>query len=228
MKQKKIILALALTLLCGITIGANASNGLQTISAYLNSNVTVKLDGEAQTFLNEQGNRVYPITYDGSTYLPVRAVAGLVGLEVNWDQATQTVLLGKAKGVDLIDTYKCYFLQEFQQVQSVDKADSRDVSGVSYSHWLYVHGAPRGVYGVASFNLAGKFNTVTFTYYSNTDITLHVLGDNESVLAEIPIKGGAVAQTIPVNLLGTSQLTFKNVEELGSGAQLYIVNTTLT
>ena len=48
MKQKKIILALALTLLCGITIGANASNGLQTISAYLNSNVTVKLDGEAR------------------------------------------------------------------------------------------------------------------------------------------------------------------------------------
>ena len=44
-----------------------------------------------------KGNRVYPITYEGSTYLPVRAVAGLAGYEVNWDQATRTVDLGETK-----------------------------------------------------------------------------------------------------------------------------------
>ncbi|MCI8539029.1 MAG: hypothetical protein HFF18_10290 [Oscillospiraceae bacterium] len=211
MKQKKFILALALTLLCGITIGANASNGLQTISAYLNSNVTVKLDGEAQTFLNEQGNRVYPITYNGSTYLPVRAVAGLVGLDVEWDQATQTVLLGHTKGVDLIDTLKPYDTYQAIHVQSEERK-TQDISGKSYSHWLMMDGyfaATEIATSVASYNLEGKYETLTFQYYSDCDCTLQVLGDNDSVLAEISVKGGQVAQSITVNLLNSIQLTFK-------------------
>ena len=106
--------ALALTLgaaLC-FAAGAAAADTLQTITAYLDSGITVTLDGEAQTLKDGSGTRIYPISYNGSTYLPVRAVAGLAGLEVNWDQATRTVQLGQTKGVDLIDTYKVYQVEE--------------------------------------------------------------------------------------------------------------------
>ncbi|WP_352400148.1 copper amine oxidase N-terminal domain-containing protein [Anaerotignum sp.] len=37
-----------------------------------------------------------PFTYDGTTYLPVRAVAEAVGKEVKWDSATKTVTLSEA------------------------------------------------------------------------------------------------------------------------------------
>lgn len=217
MKRKKSIsiLALALIMASCFALGASASSGLQEISAYLNSNITVKMDGETQTFLDAKGNRVYPITYQGSTYLPVRAVAGLVGLDVNWDQTTQTVLLGKTRGVDLIDTYKAYHVDQDEPFQSAGQVQSaegktQDISGGTYSHWLYFGSDIGNVTGKTSisFNLGGKHDTLTFKYYASGDSTLKVLGDNGSVLGEYTIPGGQVAQTVTIPLFKTSELKF--------------------
>ena len=215
MNRKKLISSLVLTLvlLCGIAIGAGASGALQEIKAYLDPSITIKMEGEAQTFLDAKGNRVYPITYQGSTYLPVRAVAGLAGFEVNWDQATRTVDLGESKGVDLIDTYKAYQLDDTvwswaKQVQTAD-GQNEDISGVSCSHWLSFGTYPSGAGdAAASFNLLGKHETLTFSYYCDKDITLKVLGDNGYVLGEYNITGSASAKTVTIPLLGTNELTF--------------------
>ena len=217
-KKSISILALALIMVSCFALGASASSGLQEISAYLNSNITVKMDGETQTFLDAKGNRVYPITYQGSTYLPVRAVAGLVGLDVDWDQATQTVLLGQTKGVDLIDTYKNYAFncdsQGWNGVWQVQTADNQteDISGVACSHWISLYtrmlNAAKGDVWIA-FNLLGKHDTLTFSYYANNDATLTVLGDNGSVLGEYAITGGAIAKTVTIPLLKTSELKFQ-------------------
>ena len=39
------------------------------------------------------GNAVEPFIMDGTTYLPVRAIAGALGLDVSWDGASSTVVL---------------------------------------------------------------------------------------------------------------------------------------
>lgn len=57
------------------------------------SNIRVTLDGVPVNLVDASGNPVEPFIIDGTTYLPVRAVAGAFGLEVNWDGATQTVIL---------------------------------------------------------------------------------------------------------------------------------------
>ncbi|MCI9474450.1 MAG: hypothetical protein HFF31_10625 [Flavonifractor sp.] len=233
MNRKKLISSLVLTLvlLCGIAIGAGASGALQEIKAYLDPTITIKMEGEAQTFLDAKGNRVYPITYQGSTYLPVRAVAGLAGFEVNWDQATRTVDLGESKGVDLIDTYKAYQLDDTvwswaKQVQTAD-GQNEDISGVSCSHWLSFGTYPSGAGdAAASFNLLGKHDTLTFSYFSSIDVTLTVLGDNGSVLGEYNIKGGAVAQTVTVPLLKTNELKFQ-VKMVDWDTQVRIFNAYL-
>ena len=233
MNRKKLISSLVLTLvlLCGIAIGAGASGALQEIKAYLDPTITIKMEGEAQTFLDAKGNRVYPITYQGSTYLPVRAVAGLAGFEVNWDQATRTVDLGESKGVDLIDTYPAD--QQDDTVWSwatpVQTADGQneDISGVSCSHWLSFGTYPSGAGdAAASFNLLGKHDTLTFSYFSSIDVTLTVLGDNGSVLGEYNIKGGAVAQTVTVPLLKTNELKFQ-VKMVDWDTQVRIFNAYL-
>lgn len=230
MRIKKSALAalLASALAAGMAMGATAAGTLQEIKAYLNSGITIQYNGEEQVLKDAQGVRLYPITYNGSTYVPIRAVSDILDVKVEWDQASQTVLLGNpVDGVDMIEELKAYQSNEFQQVQTADKQDPRDISGNSYSHWIYLRGAPRGVNGALSFNLEGKYDTLTFKYYSTNDLTLEVLGENETVLASIPIKGGQVAQTIKVDLLKTSQLTFRNVETMGRDHELYIFDTVL-
>ena len=102
-------LFLAVAIVLSFASGAAAAGGLQEIRAYLNSNITLKLDGEAQVLTDASGVRTYPITYNNTTYLPIRSIGTLLGVEVGWDQATQSVLLGKQpSGVDLIENYSIY------------------------------------------------------------------------------------------------------------------------
>ena len=75
-----------------LTAGAAAASAVrQTITAQLRSDITVELNGSKQALQDSQGNPIYPISYNGSTYLPIRAIGETMGLTVDWDSATQTV-----------------------------------------------------------------------------------------------------------------------------------------
>lgn len=82
---------LAVTLAGTLAVGAGAATVAQRVTAEVRPDITVQVDGKTQTLLDKNGDRVYPITYDGTTYLPVRALGGAVGLEVEWNSRTQTV-----------------------------------------------------------------------------------------------------------------------------------------
>ena len=230
MKKKTLALILTLcmtlTAVIGFTAGAAAAGGLQEIKAYLNSGISIKLDGEAKVLTDASGVRTYPISYNGTTYLPIRSIADLLGVEVNWDQATASVLLGKTKGVDLIDTYKYYDRSSTynRQVQSSEKQE-QEISGIACSHWLRIHqswgSVGKGHLDHISFNILGKYDTLTFRYYSEKDVILRVLGDNDSILFEREITGGQVAQTVTIPLLKTNQIKFQTEKLLGEGSSTY-------
>ncbi len=79
----------------GLTIaGASFVLANTTIQAILNNQVKVTLDGQNQVFRDETTNEIqYPITYQDRTYLPLRTIANLVGVGVDWDANTNTVIL---------------------------------------------------------------------------------------------------------------------------------------
>ena len=90
--MKKLICSMTLAaLLCG---AAGAANAPYTVSAELSPNVPVRIGGIVQTFYNAQGNEVHPISYGGTTYVPIRAIGELMGKNVNWDAASQTATIG--------------------------------------------------------------------------------------------------------------------------------------
>lgn len=55
--------------------------------------IKITLDGNAVIPHDANGTYVEPFIIDGTTYLPVRAVAKTVGLNVGWDGETNTVIL---------------------------------------------------------------------------------------------------------------------------------------
>ena len=75
-------------------VGTPEANAMvQSVTALLSPDVTVVVDGVPRTFTDAQGNIVYPINYNGSLYLPVRAIGNLMGKNVSWDSTTKTVTL---------------------------------------------------------------------------------------------------------------------------------------
>lgn len=58
------------------------------------NDIKIRLDGKTLTPKDAAGNPVEPFIIDGTTYLPVRAVGEALGLNVSWDGATNTVILG--------------------------------------------------------------------------------------------------------------------------------------
>lgn len=98
MKKKAVIGLMVGTLTLGIGTGALAATGLEPIKAYLNSKISLKMNGATVTAKDANGKTVLPITYNGTTYLPVRAVGTLLGTEITYDSATSSVLIGSGSG----------------------------------------------------------------------------------------------------------------------------------
>lgn len=95
MRKKLAALVLVFTLIFGMAIGAQAASTLTEIKALLNPGLSIKLNGLDWKPKDAQGINVAPITYKGTTYLPLRSVAEAAGVAVDFDAKTQTVFLGE-------------------------------------------------------------------------------------------------------------------------------------
>lgn len=64
--------------------GVSAAGLIEQVTSEIRRDFTIVIDGKEQTFRNAQGEQVYPLLYDGTTYLPVRAIGNLMGKTVYW------------------------------------------------------------------------------------------------------------------------------------------------
>ncbi len=97
-RNKKISISIAalLCVLC-MTVGGCAATVVQTIQAELRPDFTVVIDGTERTFKNVNGEVVDPILYNGSTYLPIRAIGEIMGKEVTWYEDRKRIELNDKK-----------------------------------------------------------------------------------------------------------------------------------
>ena len=82
----------------------DSAAAVRSISAELRDDFTILIDSTVRTFTDAGGNPVYPLLYQGSTYLPIRAIGELMGKSVDWDQETKTVTLSSSLVTDA-DTF---------------------------------------------------------------------------------------------------------------------------
>ncbi|WP_019913174.1 stalk domain-containing protein [Paenibacillus sp. HW567] len=92
--SKKVFVSsiLATGLLCG-AVGVYASNGVSLVQAYLNSNIKFTVNGSSWTPKDANGNTISPLVYNGSTYLPAKAVGEAMNAEVLWNGSSKTVAI---------------------------------------------------------------------------------------------------------------------------------------
>ncbi|MBE6914134.1 MAG: hypothetical protein E7472_04245 [Ruminococcaceae bacterium] len=93
-------LILILCLLLATGASASAASGTEEVTVRYRG-IRIEVDGETLNPCDANGNSTEPFIYNGSTYLPVRAVASALGLNVAWDEATSTVTLTSGGTVNL-------------------------------------------------------------------------------------------------------------------------------
>ena len=102
---KRIIgIALSLCLILGTSITSFAaisatSNGTRPVStkvlAYIKPDLKVRFNDQALIFKDSTNQIIYPLVYRGSVYLPLRAISALIGEDIEWDNYSKTVFIGK-------------------------------------------------------------------------------------------------------------------------------------
>lgn len=116
-KRQPRVLALALTLVlvlgsCVPAMAADAIDVTKTtyVQGYIKPDVTVKYNAETMAFSDVNGEAVYPIIYNGSTYLPVRAISSLMNKDIEWRPTLNTIFIGKtlANPTGLARPRACY------------------------------------------------------------------------------------------------------------------------
>lgn len=214
------VAAIAAVSMC---VGAFAAGGLQQIKAYINRDITIKLDGQVKTMADEQGARVYPISYDGTTYVPIRAVSSMLGIDVAWDQASYSVLLGKTgTAKDFIEEFEPYSENDFGYYKISDNR-TETIAGKQYDHYAVTYGSSSKMY----FDLEGNYETLSFQLYYNSNYTddpetLFIYGDNDTLLAKCDVIGSNLPKTFNVDVRGVQQLVIK-----GSTSWIYLFNATI-
>jgi|GEM_PF-6482583 len=90
MKRKLIalLLTVAMCLSTSVSLFVSATE-LRDIT--IHKGVNIYVDGKIITPVDVNGNEVEPFLYNGTTYLPVRAVSGIFGAGISWDSSERTV-----------------------------------------------------------------------------------------------------------------------------------------
>lgn len=165
-------------LVIGLLIGLTMANGLtfaksgtELIEA-LYDNIKIVVDGEEIQPKDANGQTVEPFIYNGTTYLPVRAIGNAIGKEVNWDGVKNVVYLGATPGntenwLNVCEPYQYANCEEFR----LSDNNYFTMSGKKYTNGYTMYLWNPSKKAEALYNLDGKFKSVSFSIGHIDDTT---------------------------------------------------------
>ena len=198
-------------LLVGSTIaggGVWAATGMQTIDVSF-SDIKIFMDGEQIDPKDANGQTVEPFIYNGTTYLPVRAVGNAIGKEVSWDGVNKVVYLGAKPGnvenwLNVCGPYQYKAGQEYR----LENNEYFTMSGQKYTNGFVL--GDHAYQAEALYNLNGKYNSVSFTVghidgSSDKNVKMNIYLDG-IIAYEKELKYDDVAKKVTIPLNGALQM----------------------
>lgn len=221
LKKKIFALTMAGTLLTGAAIGVSAAPITEKVTAYLNWGVKLENGGLEWTPKDSAGNKTPPITYNGSTYLPVRAVSDLLGVAVDWDKASNKIYVGeKQDSVDLLslDMENSYAVQKTKDKQFTVQGGKDYKTGLVFDE---LNSASKGT----KIRTAGAYQTAELTIAgieNKRPITFQVKDEEGIMLKEVVVSVDSAPQTFSVDLQAAKTLEFSAESGLTANERLFV------
>lgn len=231
--MKKRTAVLFLTLALGMGLGAFAASNNETISALLNRDLKVVYNGVEQHMTDAAGNAVYAISYNNTTYLPVRAISGMMGLPIEFDADSYSVVMGTqevqpAALTSMTNTGGTKYSSIIRDAEELKVATADGLqtytSGIYWDIWN--GGASADKDRAILFNVKG-YATLTFTAWSDVDATVIVYDQDGNVFAQVDVPANsAVIKTYTLDA-NTTQIGFAANGPLGKTGTLKILDPTV-
>lgn len=127
MKRTTIVLIVAVLLL-SFSVGGFGVNTVDKIEAYLANDMKFKVDNELWQPKDVDGTLLYPIIFNGRSYVPVRALLESKGVKVGFNDAERTIILDYGWDVSKV------------KEPGTDKNEGWDVSKVEQNPGVIVRG----------------------------------------------------------------------------------------
>ncbi|MCW3795059.1 copper amine oxidase N-terminal domain-containing protein [Paenibacillus sp. LS1] len=206
--NKKLIIALSsFTLLGGMAIGAGAAPILEKITANLNWGINYNISGKAWSPVDQNGKKLAAITYNNTTYLPVRSVGEALGVAVDYNGSSQTLTLGEKSDTTpitsekIVTDYSSYVTKDKQFTVQQEKDY---ISGVIMKQ---INSADK------EFNIhtEGKYQKLEVSVFPvdvKTDISVRIL-DGDVLLKEIIFGSSDKIQTASFDIGAAKKLTIE-------------------
>ncbi|MEA4987580.1 MAG: copper amine oxidase N-terminal domain-containing protein [Anaerovorax sp.] len=148
------------TLVLGLSLTSFAETGTKNISIGY-SNIKIYINEKLTAMKDPKGNAVEPFVYNGTTYVPLRAISEALGQEVSWNNSTKSIYVG-TQPADISNWKEEY---EF--------SNGNYTSGTDFSAGTYTITAVKGGGNVSSSNLlSGGINAIMGTPDKNSEIGL--------------------------------------------------------
>lgn len=209
---------LAALLVVGMIPSALAAAG-KTITVY--PGINIYIDDQKLEPKDANGKPVEVFTYNGTTYLPVRAIAEALGKNVQWDGRTQSVYLGQhgttqpTTWLNQEEYFNATSPWQFNQVK-------KDNLGNEHERCMKISS---GYEGTVSYVLNGQYRRLTgvcfLDYeYRNTTSTMafEIYGDGQ-LLKRIEIGPNVFPVDLDLDVTGIQVLQFNAAHVLEGGTR---------
>lgn len=198
-RTKDVLFGMVLSLLLVAMAVPALAAGVKTIEAnYMDIKLVV--DGVPITPKDANGKEVEPFVFEGTTYLPVRAVGEALGKDVKWDGETKTVYIGEIPGKInyLVDVCPPYEKNKYKEYHS-SKAEFFKMGGKEYSNGFTLEAN-----GSALINLDGQYSNLTLMaghkdgeYMTNNTLNVYLDGEFSQSI-ELKAEDSVKSFTIPL------------------------------
>lgn len=193
----------AAVLAASLTSPALAALAAKTIQVY--TGVDIYVDDVKLEPTNVNGNPVEVFVYNGTTYLPIRAVGEALGKTVQWDPKTNSAYLGKHTGEK-----PAVWLQDLDYFTGKDlKVTTTEKDNLGNTRQETID-ASRGF--TNTYLLNGQYSAISGTFFqrynyrsSTEESKLLIYGDGE-LLYSAEMAGGIQPTDFYVDLTGVLEL----------------------
>lgn len=181
-------------------IAVVATDGLRTLENVKVGGIRIVIDNKEFTCTDANGAVVEPMIYNGTTYIPVRAVSTAFGKAVYWDGEESTIYLGNMNGKLENPTAK------FEDLTNIAGStwcfDSyKNISDIRKNFYSLAYTSEYSSNDVCEYLLDGKYSKFKATIFVkegsnwNGTTNIKIVGDEKVLFDSDNNEDGAITKT---------------------------------